>query len=208
MGDTVSDFRHGRVPRAVREQQLLELAEELFAERGYEGASMDELARRAGVSKPVIYDIVGSKEALFGRCFERAGEELAAVMVEAAAAHRGDIEGLLRASALAFLDFIASHERAWAVLYELDAGGRTAEHVRIIRARQAALAAGQMTEQAPGLSPQRAQAVAYMVNGAFEFAAQWWREDPALDQATVAEWLVEFTLPGLERLLAGPPDGS
>ena len=40
----IEDFKHGRVPRAVRERQLLELAEELFAERGYARTSMDELA--------------------------------------------------------------------------------------------------------------------------------------------------------------------
>ena len=51
-------FEHGRVPRAVRGRQLLELAAELFAERGYGGASMDELARRAGVTKPVVYELL------------------------------------------------------------------------------------------------------------------------------------------------------
>src|ERR1035441_8763922 len=58
----VANYRTGRVPRAVRSAQLLELADQLFAERGFHAASMDELARRAGVSKPVIYDHFGSKE--------------------------------------------------------------------------------------------------------------------------------------------------
>ena len=44
---SIGDFRHGRVPREVRERQLLELAETLFAERGYGGTSMEELASRA-----------------------------------------------------------------------------------------------------------------------------------------------------------------
>ena len=63
----VEGFQHGRVPRPVRERQLLELAEALFAERGYAGASMDELARRAGVTKPVVYELFGSKDGLFER---------------------------------------------------------------------------------------------------------------------------------------------
>ena len=73
----VQDFKHGRVPRPVRERQLLELAEELFAERGYAGASMDELARRAGVTKPVVYELFGSKDGLFGACVDRSIERLA-----------------------------------------------------------------------------------------------------------------------------------
>jgi hypothetical protein len=46
----VNGYNHGRVPRPVRERQLLDLAEQLFIDRGYEGASIEELARAAGVS--------------------------------------------------------------------------------------------------------------------------------------------------------------
>jgi AcrR family transcriptional regulator len=62
----VQAFAHGRVPREIRRGQVLAVATDLFIERGFAAASMDELAKRAGVSKPVIYDLVGSKEALFG----------------------------------------------------------------------------------------------------------------------------------------------
>src|ERR687894_1257586 len=92
----VGDFAHGRVPREVRERQILRLAEDLFTERGFAGASMDELAARAGVSKPVIYDIVGSKKALYERCFERAGDELADAILRAAETHPADPAAMLR----------------------------------------------------------------------------------------------------------------
>ena len=80
----IEDFRHGRVPRVVRERQLVELGEELFAERGYAKASMDELARRAGVTKPVIYELFGSKEGLFRACLEGLALRLADAIAEAA----------------------------------------------------------------------------------------------------------------------------
>src|SRR3954451_4582020 len=73
----VTDYPHGRVPRAVRARQLVELAEELFAERGYAGASMDELCRRAGVTKPIVYDLFESKEGLFRACLARAVDRMA-----------------------------------------------------------------------------------------------------------------------------------
>lgn len=199
----IAGYAHGRVPRALREEQILAIAEELFAERGYEGASMDELARRAGVSKPVVYDIVGSKEALFGRCFERAGDELAAVVAAAAAQHAGDVAATLRATALAFLRFVASHERAWRVLYALDLGGRAASHVLRIRARQARYAAEVLRSLSPELDPARAEAAAWMLNGAFEALATWRRERPEVDDETAAGWLVALALPGLRELL-GP----
>jgi AcrR family transcriptional regulator len=186
----------------VRERQLLHLAEELFAQRGYDGTSMDELASRAGVSKPVIYDIVGSKEALFRRCFERAGDELASAMASAATAHFGDLPAMLEASALAFLDFVEHHERAWAVLYALDSGGRADSHLQAIRARQVQFVAAQLAELAPEVDRERATAVAYMLNGAFEALAHWHGQSSGVSAQTGAGWLVDFALPGLERLLA------
>ena len=53
-----------RVPRATREQEMLDVAERVFAELGYDGASMDEIARGAGISKPMVYSYFGSKEGL------------------------------------------------------------------------------------------------------------------------------------------------
>jgi AcrR family transcriptional regulator len=198
----ITDFPHGRVPRPVREEQLLALAETLFAERGYDGVSMEELARSAGVTKPVIYGLFGSKEELFSRCFERAGDELAAAMAEATAPHAGDLEATVRASALAFLHFIGHHGRAWAVLYALDSGGRTETHLQRIRAQQADFVAGTLAALNPGLDAHRGRAVAFLLNGAFEALAHWRREGAEVSDEEAAEWLVTFTVPGLKALLA------
>jgi AcrR family transcriptional regulator len=201
----VEDFRHGRVPRAVREEQILRLAEELFAERGYERASMDELAQRAGVSKPVIYDLVGNKEALFLRCFERSGEELDARVVAAVAAHEGDLAGEVRATARAFFEFIEEHERAWAMLFSLDTGGRTEASVGAIRRRQAEYTAGRIVQRAAEhgvkLDPLRANAAAVLLNSGYEALAHWRRDHPETSVDQLTEWLVEFVVPGLEGLL-------
>src|SRR3954462_8076348 len=119
----IGDFRHGRVPRAVRERQLVELGEELFAERGFAKASMDELARRAGVTKPVIYELFGSKEGLFRACLEGLALRLAESRAEAArrgepAAGESAAEARLRAGGLAFLRFAAENRVAYELLYE------------------------------------------------------------------------------------------
>jgi len=123
----LSGYPHGRVPRRVREEQLLELGEELFAERGYEGMTMDELAARAGVTKPVIYAIVRSKDELYRRCFERSADELRAAVSSAGRDHLGDLEGLLAAGNLAFFRFIAPHAGALAIPFAHHAGRRHAD---------------------------------------------------------------------------------
>ncbi|MEA2458444.1 MAG: hypothetical protein QOC95_1416 [Thermoleophilaceae bacterium] len=202
---SVRDFRHGRVPRAVREKQILTLAEQLFAERGYEAASMDELARRAGISKPVIYDLVGNKEAVFLRCFEHSGQELEARVVAAVTEHDGDLEGEIRATARAFFEFIDEHESAWAMLFSLDTGGRTEASVGRIRRRQAEYAAARILQRAQErgktLDPSRANAVATLMNGGYEALAHWRRSHPDTSTGDLAEWLTQFVVPGLEALL-------
>ena len=77
ISSSISDFRHGRVPRELRERQLVELAEQLFADRGYGGTSMEELASRAGVTKPMVYELFGSKDGVFRACVDRAVEQMA-----------------------------------------------------------------------------------------------------------------------------------
>ena len=68
------------VPRAVREEQMLEVAGEVFAERGFHAASMDEIAERADISKPMLYAYFGSKDGLYGSYMERVGARLLAAM--------------------------------------------------------------------------------------------------------------------------------
>ncbi len=206
MPSTVEGYPHGRVPRAVRERQILTLAEELFAERGYDGASMDELARRAGVTKPVVYDLVANKEALFRRCFERAGAELAARVAAAAGEHEGDLEAELRAGAQAFLAFIDEHEDAFSMLLSVDTGGRTEQALSEIRARQAALVTAQLLRHSPRLDPRRAELVAHALNGAHEAVAHWRRTHPDLSSGELGRWLADFVVPGALALVRGQED--
>ena len=64
------------VPRADREQQILDAAVAGFGERGYAHASMAAIAQRAGISKPLIYEYFGSKDGLYLACLNRAGTHL------------------------------------------------------------------------------------------------------------------------------------
>jgi len=71
-----------RLPRAAREQQLLDVAEQVFAEQGYSAASMDDIAIRAGVTKPVLYSHFGSKEGLVVACVAKTGTAFYLLMAE------------------------------------------------------------------------------------------------------------------------------
>lgn len=72
----VSAVKSKRMPRAVREQQMMDAAVRTFGQRGYRAASMDEIAELAGVSKPLVYLYLNSKEELFTACIRRESKAL------------------------------------------------------------------------------------------------------------------------------------
>src|SRR6185369_6666259 len=76
-----------RLPRAVREQQMLDAAVRVFSIRGYHDASIDEIAEAAGISKPMVYAYLGTKEELFVACLHREGARLIEAIAASARAH-------------------------------------------------------------------------------------------------------------------------
>jgi AcrR family transcriptional regulator len=197
----ITKYAHGRVPREVRRAQIADLAEELFAERGYEGMSMSELARRAGVTKPVIYEIFGSKEGLYRACVERTASDLAARVTGAVTATDVPIEQF-RAGVQAWFAFAAEHRRAWEVLYA--GGGRFADAIETVRRNQAALVTGLLgqiaRERGVEVDALQLQATAEAINGATEVMAMWARSHPELSPEVLADWSVTLLGPGLLAL--------
>ena len=105
-----------RLPRAVREQQMLDAAVKMFSANGYHETSMDAIAAQAQISKPMLYLYYGSKEELFGACLNRElGRFIEAV--------RSDIDlkasprELLRRTIVSVLTYIDENRASWIVLY-------------------------------------------------------------------------------------------
>jgi AcrR family transcriptional regulator len=196
ISSSISDFRHGRVPRELRERQLVELAEQLFAERGYGGTSMEELASRAGVTKPMVYELFGSKDGVFRACVDRAVEQMAR-SVAAAVRAEADPESRVRAGGLAFLRFAADDRVAWDLM---SMGGQFAQQAVDIRRGQAELIHELMLELAPGgVDERELEAAAWAVTAAYEGLAHWMREHPDVPVEQVGDWIVALLMPGLRR---------
>ncbi len=203
----VATHAHGRVPRPLRRRQALAVAEQLFVERGYAGASMDELAARIGVSKPVVYDLVGGKEKVFEACMARAADALAEAVAGAVlAAGDADVERL-RAGALAWFRFIDERRSLWDALLATDDAPVSAA-VEAIRARQDDFVAAQLAAGARDagrdVDPELVGAVATAMNGAFEALGRWWNQHPDRTPEELAALYTSLLLPGLTALLDWP----
>jgi AcrR family transcriptional regulator len=184
------------MPRRDREQSILDAAGQVFA-RGYHGASMDQIAGLADVSKPMLYAYFGSKEGLYVAYVDRTGRELLDRL--AGATTPDDQPSVrLRAGILEFLAFIEEHRDGWQVLFgELTSMGPVVEEVGVLRRRIAqwimAVLAGATRAQG-NVSDVSVQATAHAIVGAGESLANWWLEHPEVRRDQVADWYMGMIL--------------
>lgn len=121
---------------------MLDAALRLFAERGYQGTSMEAIAEAAGVTKPVVYECFPGKEPLFRALLEREEERLLAAVASAmpAEVHLDDVEALLRAGLGALLSAAATAPDSWRVIFDSPHAGEPAVARRVRRGRDRVLA--------------------------------------------------------------------
>jgi AcrR family transcriptional regulator len=179
------------MPRAEREQLILDIAGQVFARDGYHAAAMDEIARLAGVSKPMLYTYFGSKEGLYVAYIERTGQELLE-RLQGTFVESDTTAVRLRARVGEFLAFVEEHRDGWRVLFNEASSNRPiGEQVAELRRRIADTVMRQVDAGVTGratLEPGAAEVVAHAIVGAGESLANWWLENPALGREQLAEW--------------------
>jgi AcrR family transcriptional regulator len=201
--------RPRRIPRAEREREMLAVATRVFAERGYHGASMDEIAERARISKPMLYAYFESKEGLFVGCVRRARVQLFEA-INAGADAGAAPDDQLWLGILAFFGFVEEEHGAWAVLLG-DAGagaGAFADERAKVR-RDVSRLVGTLLRQAAadeGAEPEALEAtepLARALIGAGESLAAWWFENPGVTREGMARLLMNFAWMGFGELVRG-----
>jgi AcrR family transcriptional regulator len=105
-----------RLPRAVREQQMLDAAVQMFSVNGYHETSMDAIAAKAEISKPMLYLYYGSKEELFGACLNRELARLIDGVSEDIDLDQSP-KHLLQNTIVAFMRYIDANRASWIVMY-------------------------------------------------------------------------------------------
>ncbi|HKH17269.1 MAG TPA: helix-turn-helix domain-containing protein [Solirubrobacteraceae bacterium] len=181
---------------------MLETARILFAERGFAAVTMDQIAAEAGVTKPLLYNRFGNKEAVYLASMEPAAEALVDTVAAAVAATEtpGDA---LRAGVHAFFIFVDADRSAWRVLFDetLPAGAEPARRAAEQRERLTELVAAAELERVPAERREAVrveiEALAAAMLGAAEALARWWLRTDAMPAADAAELLVRTLERGL-----------
>ncbi len=199
--ETVGPRPGKRLPRAQREQQLLDVAEELFIAQGYDRTSIEDVARAAGVSRPIIYDHHGSKEQLYLACVKRARKRLAEQLDEALAS-TSDHREQIRAGAEVFFTILEQDPQRWIVLIGGSAVplfGALGEQLHQLRAISVARVAAVIQAEAPDADPEQVDAFAHAISGVGDQIGRWWLQHPEIPRERVVEHYTNFIWNGLQR---------
>lgn len=191
---TVEGFKKGRVPREVRSRQLLDLAEQIFLENGYEGFSIEDLCRAAGVTRPVVYEHFGSKEGLFLACQRRIRTEFHEALDAGLAA--SDLETAIRGAADAFFGMLEDNPKRWLFVFCSTTGlvGPLAEELYDLRAQTVDRIAEVGQAFAPSMDEEAVVALAQAVSGAGEGLGRWWMRNRHIPRERIVDYQVRFTL--------------
>ncbi|MEU6660818.1 TetR/AcrR family transcriptional regulator [Streptomyces sp. NPDC046821] len=200
------------MPRRVREQQIIDVGVRVFAKRGYHAASVDEIAELAGISKPMVYLYLDSKEGLFLACLRRESDRLVAAFQGAARA--GAPEERLYAGLAAFFGFVSDHRDSWVVLHRqaADLGATIAAEVgevrRVVMAEVAGLVGDGITDSGSGcrgalLGKEDADFVAHALVGAADSLTDWMARNPGESPDGVALRLMHMVWVGMRHALDG-----
>jgi AcrR family transcriptional regulator len=194
--------RRRRMPAPQRREVILAAAEETFGRCGYHGASLDEVAHAAGVSKALIYEHFSSKRELHASLLDERAAEIFA-RVEAAVERGGSGEQRLRNGIDAFLEFVEEHREAWRALFrdaaDPEVGGLVAgvQHRAtgvITRLIASGPTAGAIDDGGAGL-----EIHAQMLSGAVQSLATWWHDHGDVPRELLVERAIEFCWHGVER---------
>jgi AcrR family transcriptional regulator len=197
-----------RLPAAERRELIERAATEVFAERGYHGAGMEEIARRSGVTPPVVYDHFDSKLDLHRRLLERTRDELLAMWSEQLAGDEPPAERIPRALD-AWARYVESHPYAARMFFQETTGDPEARavHERIQAQGRAVLATLLGTEPGAegigGADQQGLEMAAEVIRAGLTGLAIWWSHHPEVPRERIVETAVNAVWIGFERVRSG-----
>lgn len=197
-----------RLPRNLRSQQLLSVAEVLFAEKGLDGTSVEDIAQAAGVTRAVVYQHFAGKEGIFVACAVRAREEfesgLAQLIREAGAGL--DLDRVVTLGGEAFFQILERNPRRWALLFSASAALSDEVSSQLGALRNGTI--DRVRELAQTLFPEaecvRVEAFAFAVSGTAEQLGRFWLTRPDLDRRQIVGYFHDFLVPALRTLATGP----
>ncbi len=195
--------RH-RLPASERRAQLIDVARRVFAKHGYEGTSVEEIAKRAKVSKPVVYEHFGGKEGIYAVIVDREMDYVVRRVVEAMSS--GSPRVRVERASLAFLEYVKDHPDGFAVLSQdsplTSSRGTMSSLLNDMAERVGSVFATTLKEA--GYDARAAPIYAHALVGMVTFVGKWWTESRKPSVEEVAKHISALAWMGLRHLPKHP----
>src|SRR6266516_8157260 len=173
-GDRAGGRGAGRMPRSARRKQLLAAAREVFVAQGYHSAAMDDIADRAGVSKPVLYQHFPGKLDLYLALLDESADELVAIVRDALSSTT-DNKHRVRATFRAFFEYVVTSGQAFRLVFESDLSNEPAVRDRLDRTMQeCAEMVSQFIHSDAGLGKAEAHLLGMALVGMAQVSSRYW----------------------------------
>lgn len=188
-----------RLPAARRRNQLLEIAVQVFARRGFHATSMDEVAESAGVTKPVLYQHFRSKRALYLELLEEVGTELREAITKASVEASGPRQQV-EAGCAAYFRFVAEHRSEYRLLF---GGGarRDKEFAEAVQRVEEGIAETVAQFIEADIDDEHRRLLAHGIVGLAEGTSRhWMAHDLELDPDVLARRMAELAWAGLRGI--------
>jgi AcrR family transcriptional regulator len=187
-----------RLPRPARRRQLLGAAQEVFVAQGYHAAAMDEIAERAGVSKPVLYQHFPGKLELYLALLDESVDELVGLVREALSSTTDNRERV-PATFRAFFDFVGGTGEAFRLVFESDLSNEPEVRARLNRTTRAvADMISQFIREDAGLSDDEAHLLGMALVGMAQVSARYWLStDRAIPKEAAEQLLARLAWRGI-----------
>lgn len=197
---TLTEGRGARLPRSERRRQLLEAAQEVFVARGYHATAMDDIAERAGVSKPVLYQHFPGKLELYLALLDTHGAALVET-VRTAMKSTADNKTRVHRAMQAYFDFVDARGEAFRLVFESDLRNDPVVAERVDRVeRDCGKAIAETIMADTGVGQERADLLAVGLTGAAEMAARrWLASKRAVPKADAVDLLMTLAWRGISR---------
>jgi AcrR family transcriptional regulator len=190
-----------RLPAAERRDRILAAAQEVFAQRGYHGSSLDDIAKASGTSKALIYEHFDSKRALHEELINaHAGELARRFAANAATGARG--EERLRAGVDVFFAWVEERREAWRALFRDAADPELAPLIDKLQGQAAGAIVALLPASGEGVDERDVEMYAQLVSGACQALANWWGDHPDVPREELVDRVMAFCWDGLARLQA------
>lgn len=193
-----------RMTGSERRHQLIGIARSLFAERGYDGTSIEEIAQRANVSKPVVYEHFGGKEGLYAVVVDREMSALLDGITSSLTNNRSRVR--VERVALALLTYVEERTDGFRIMIRDSpasiSAGTYSSLLNDAVSQVSSILAGDFARR--GLDPDLASLYAQALVGSVSMTAQWWLDTREPKKEVVAAHLVNLMWNGLTHLEADP----